>query len=80
MDCTEGLCNRIVPDLHSLRMSPPAVEERHDFSEHVGGCYEARQRSHDTLPVLCGRLMVPVVGTFESHEITCVHKYGIHRS
>jgi hypothetical protein len=61
-------------------MSSPAVEKRHDFIEHVGGCRRARQRGHNTLPVPCGRLMVLVIGNFERQEITCVHTYCIHRS
>src|ERR671925_403345 len=52
-----GTLQEIVPDLHSLRMSPPAVEKRHDFIEHIRGCHQGRQRSHNTLPVPCGRLM-----------------------
>ena len=46
-------------------MLSPTVEERHDFIEDVGGRDEARQRSHDTLPVLGGRLMMLVIGNFQ---------------
>ena len=59
-------------------MLPPTVEERHDFIEDVGGRDETRQRRHDTLPVLYGRLMMLVIDNFQREQITRVDKHRIH--
>ena len=72
--------HKVVPHLDGLRMLPPTVEERYDFTEDIGGCHEARQRSHDSLPVVCGRLMVLVTGNLQRQQIACVHKHRIDRS
>ena len=61
-------------------MLPPTVEERHDFIEDIGGCHEARQRSHDALPVPCGRLMMLVIDNLQRSEIARVYEHRIHRS
>jgi hypothetical protein len=60
---------QIVPHLDGLRMLPPTVEERHDFIEDVGGRDETRQRRHDALPMLYGRLMLLVIGNFQREQI-----------
>jgi hypothetical protein len=69
---------QVVPHLEGLRMLSSTVEKRHDFIEDVGGRDEARQRCHDPLPVLCGRLMMLVIGNFQRSERACVDKHRMH--
>lgn len=56
---------QVIPHLQGLRMLSATVEKRHDFIEDVGGRDEARQRRHDTLPVLGSRLMMLVIANFQ---------------
>ena len=47
-------------------------------AEAVAYCLTERQRRHDTLPVLYGRLMMLVIGNFQREQITRVNKHRIH--
>src|SRR6266480_5080711 len=65
---------QVISGSESFVMLSPAVEKRHDLIKDVRSGYQRERCLENSSPVMCGLVMVLVVGDFE-----CDYKVGIEK-